>query len=150
MRPACSPCRNTSACPGVVAYHRHSGRFVLCVISLAADQVTPSSSLTWTNTRRPSAAATWPRLIFSSVAEGPCRTKTSTIRPSSSTTGAGFPAVPRRGSVATTCSSPHVRPPSDDRLSTRSMCPESDAEPRRPSANASTVPSRVTTTAGIR
>jgi hypothetical protein len=137
------------ACPGVVAYQRHSGFFTCSVISFGLDQVTPSSSLYRTHTRRPSAGFTLPRRMASSVAVAAERTWTSRTRPVSRTTGAGLPARSVPLSAATVCG-PQVRPPSVERRRTMSMWPWSLAESTRPSQNARRVPAAVATTAGMR
>ncbi len=74
----------------------------------------------------------------------------SRMRPvSRSTIGAGLPCVSPLPSL-TTWSGPQVRPPSVDRLRTRSMSAASPQLSTRPSANASSVPSLDFTIAGMR
>ncbi len=78
------------------------------------------------------------------------RVVASRMRPVAvSTTGAGLPWVSPPPS-ATSWSGSQERPLSKDRLSTRSMSPASSQLSRRPSAKASSVPSVVLTTAGMR
>src|SRR4051794_537673 len=148
-RPRCGPWVSRVAWPGPVAYQRQFGSLAWAVISRGADHVAPSSSLYWTNTRRPSCAGTWPRRICVSDAVPALYVVSSTIRPPAVTTGAGLPEV--FGPLSwTTRSGPHVQPPSVDRFTTVSMFPASPSPSDRPSANASRSPDRVVTTAGMR
>ncbi len=128
-------------CIGPVAYQKfHSGRLP-SVISLAADQVAPWSSLTCTHGSRsqPFGHGSAPLWVL-----------TSTTRPvRSSTIGTGLPWVAPFPSE-TTCSGPQVRPPSAERRSTRSMSSSSPQSLTRPSAKARSMPFVARTTAGIR
>jgi hypothetical protein len=128
-------------CIGPVAYQKfHSGRFAP-VSSRGAVQVTPLSSLycTYGSRSHPLGHGAVPLCVL-----------TRTIRPvRRSTIGTGFPRVSPLPS-ATTSSGPQVRPLSSERRSTRSMSSSSPQSLTRPSANASSVPAVVRTTAGMR
>ena len=146
-RPACAPRSIRMPAPGPVAYQVHPGSFTSAVISSGADQVTPWSSLRSTQiVRVPSEVPamisdswSWPRFLV----------ERSTIAPSSVTTGQGLPQVFAPSSQTTVCAL-HVRPPSADRLATRSMSPVSPELPWRASAKASSSPFAHRTIAGIR
>ena len=134
--------------PGPVAYHVQAGRFTSDVISAGRDQLSPSSPLRATKTRRVS----WlvpSTIAFSSSLPRFQLMRSQTVRVCPSTTAHGLPHV-FPGSSQTMRGSPQERPPSVERRSRRATSPLSRREVRRPSQNASRVPSVVTTREGMR
>jgi hypothetical protein len=145
-RPACLPRVSWMPWTGPVAYQEFqwAGR-ISSLRSRGSDQVRPSSSLCCMCGVRSHGTSQLPPpgrpVLYVSA---------STTRPvSRSTIGAGLPCVSPAPSL-TTWSGPQVRPPSVERLSTMSMSPASLQSFTRPSANASSVPFVVFTTAGMR
>src|SRR5437879_4675903 len=108
---------------GPVAYQRQSAFLTDAVISCGLAQVTPSSALWVTKTRRVSLLV--PLLISRSPSAPRFQVIKSQATPvDSSTTGAGLPQT-LSPSERTICCGLHVLPPSVDRLSNRSIFPVS-------------------------
>src|SRR5215468_3084438 len=128
---------------GPVAYQRHSDFFTDEVISCGVAQVTPSSALCVTKTRRVSLLV--PLLISRSPSAPRFHViKSHTTPVISSTTGAGLPHT-LSPSERTICWALQVLPLSDDRLRSRSILPVSLPLFLRPSQKARRVPLVVTT-----
>ena len=140
------PLRSCTPWQGPVAYQVHSGRLTSREISTGADQVRPSSALRVTHTVR---SARPLRIRSSPPSAGFLHSSSQTVPVRESTTGAGLPTV-IPGSVATTCASSQVRPPSVLRRSRVSISPASARLCLRPSQNASTVPLVERVRAGMR
>src|SRR5262245_32797988 len=134
--------------PGPVAYQVQSGCLTSRVMSADLLQVAPSSSLFAIHTVR------LPLLVPPTIMDCVslprlCVISSKMVPVFRSTTGHGLPQV-LAPSFQTSCTLPHVLPPSWLRFTSRSMAPASPRPFLRPSQNASSTPLLVVINAGMR